>query len=176
MPLNAALLAAAFALAGSPAEGTAPAPPAAVPGPHWRGLGFDRVDVLSEDPGLWLNYDVPMLGASPLIPALRFFEQVKVVFRLPWESVYASASFESQSVTYEMPIRAVPGLYVTGGIQTRLLFPRGFLVGVAYRLGALRIGASMSALTAGSWTDPLALSPIVLPTFGIGFGPEPYSR
>ena len=183
MPVSAITLALCSVLSQAPA-GAASTPPSAPASataptatPTWRGGGFDRVDLLSEDPGLWLHYDVPMLGTYALQPALRFVEQVKVVFRLPWQGFFFGASIGSQSLVYELPLAGIRGLSLTGGIQTQLLFPRGLLVGLAYRLGPVRLGVSMSALTAGSWERPqdvIAGRPIVLPTFGLGLGGDPY--
>jgi hypothetical protein len=133
-------------------------------------FGFDRVDLLSEDPGTWLHYELPMLGAYPLAPALRFVEQVKVVFTLPVKGLYAGVSIGSQSLVYEYPLFADKGLFLTGGLQTRLLFPRGVLVGVAWRAGIFRLGVSLSAFTSGSWQRPTDTAVLLLPTVGLGIG------
>jgi hypothetical protein len=172
--LLAALLAAAPeaqpAPAGTPAA-TDPANPApTATSTRSASFGFDRVDLLSEDPGTWLHYELPMLGAYPLAPALRFVEQVKVVFRLPVKGLYAGASIGSQSLVYEYPLFADKGLFLTGGLQTRLLFPRGVLVGVAWRAGIFRLGVSLSAFTSGSWQRPTDTAVLFLPTVGLGIG------
>ena len=41
------------------------------------------------------------------------------------------------------------GLFLTGSLVTRLLFPRGVTAGVAYRVGLFRFGLSVSAFTSG---------------------------
>jgi hypothetical protein len=133
-------------------------------------FGFDRVDVLSEDPGTWLHYEMPMMGTYPTAPALRFVEQVKVVFGLPVKGLYAGVAIGSQSLVYEYPLLADKGVFLTGGLQTRLLFPRGVLVGVAWRVGMFRFGASLSAITGGSWQRPGDTAFLLLPTLGVGIG------
>ncbi|HVE83429.1 MAG TPA: hypothetical protein VND93_11300 [Myxococcales bacterium] len=155
----------ALALAAEPQATPAPAPPAA---PAWS-AGFDRVDLISEEIGTFLNYDVLELPVYPTKPAVRFVEQVKVVFRLPWQGLYAGASIESQSLTYEHPI-GPRGLFLTGGVVTRLLFPRGAIAGVAYRIGSFRFGLSASAFTSGSWSAPGSFQWTVFPSLGVGIG------
>lgn len=167
----------ALALAADPAA----APPASQPSPEpaapsaaareWPGFGFDRVDVLSET-STWLAYDALLLRTEIAKPALRFVEQVKVSLRLPWRGLYVGIAIGGQELTYEYPVDlAGLRLYLTGGIQTRLLFPNGAHLGVAWRWKMLRIGASVTAFTLGSWTSPTAFAPLVLPTLGIGVGP-----
>ncbi len=173
----------ALALAADPAA----APPASQPSPEaaaspaasstpsaaareWPGFGFDRVDVLSET-STWLNYDVLVLRSGDIAkPGLRLVEQVEVYFRLPIRGLYAGLSIQSQDLTYEYPL-GFAGLYVTGGIQTRLLFPDGVHLGVAWRWKMLCLGASLTAFTTGSWTAPTSFAVLPLPTFGIGIGP-----
>ena len=137
----------ALILAAEPETAAAPASPPAVPAsPTWS-FGFDRVDLLSEEVGTFLNYDVLELPLYPLKPVVRFVEQVKVVFRLPWK-----------------------GLFFSGGLVTRLLFPRGAIAGVAYRTGLFRFGLSVSAFTSGSWSAPGSFQLSVFPSLGVGIG------
>jgi hypothetical protein len=149
----------------APAAGLAMPSPAR---PTWSG-GFDRVDLVSEEIGTFLNYDVLELPVYPLKPALRFVEQVKVVFRLPWQGLYAGASIESQSLTYEHPV-GPKGLFLAGGLVTRLLFPRGVIAGAAYRVGLFRVGLSLSAFTSGSWSAPGSFQLTFFPSLGLGIG------
>jgi hypothetical protein len=164
MPVTAiAVTALALALAADPA------PAAAVPeAPGWT-AGFDRVDLLSEDIGTFLSYDLMELPVYPLKPAVRFVEQAKVVFRLPWQGFHVGASIASQSLVYEHPV-GPKGLHLTGGLVTRLLFPRGLLAGVAYRFGHFRVGLSVSAFSSGSWSAPGSFQLTVLPSLGLGVG------
>lgn len=140
------------------------------PQPRAATFGFDRVDVISEDPGSFLHYDVPLVGVYPTAPGLRFVEQVKVVFRLPVDGLYVGASLASQSLTYEWGLTKRVPLFLTGGLQTRLLFPRGLTLGIAWRFNRVRLGASLSAFTNGSWSGPGFFAPTILPTIGIGVG------
>lgn len=133
-------------------------------------FGFDRVDILSEDTGTFLHYEVPMASARADITAVRFLEQVKPVFTTPVKGLYLGASISSQSVVYEYPLLPRYGLFATGGIQTRLLLPRGALAGVAWRWSWFRVGVSVSALSQASWMRPNWTHWDFLPTLGIGVG------
>jgi hypothetical protein len=131
--------------------------------------GFDRVDLISEEIGTFLNYDVLEVTLYPLKPTMRFVEQVKVSFRLPWSGFYAGASIASQSLTYEWAV-GPKGLFLTGGVVTRLLFPRGVIAGAAYRVGNFRFGFSLSAFSSGSWSAPGSFQWTALPSLGVGIG------
>ncbi len=141
--------------------------------PSWR-WGFDRVDLVSEDLGTWLHYDLPMAPHNVQAAGLRFVEQVKVSFRLPVEGLYAGASLSAQSLTYEHLLLGNAfeghGLYATGGVQTRLLLPRGATAGVAWRWGRVRVGASLAAFSETSWARPNWQQWTFLPTLGVGVG------
>ena len=163
----------ALALAAVPAAAVPAAPSApSAAAREWPGFGFDRVDVLSET-STWLAYDALLFRTEIAKPVLRYVEQVKVSLRLPWRGLYVGLSLGGQDLTYEYPVDlAGLRLYLTGGIQTRLLFPSGAHVGVAWRWKMLRIGASVAAFTSGSWTSPGSFAVLPLPTLGIGIGPE----
>jgi hypothetical protein len=136
---------------------------------------LDRVDVLSEDPGTFLHYDLPMAGAYAPMTAVRFLEQVKVVFTLPVNGLYAGASLSSQSLSYEGPLwrgEDGRGLFWTAGLQTRLLLPYGAWAGVAWRFGFMRLSLGASASSAATWARPSWTEWRVLPTLGLGFGPN----
>jgi len=148
---------------------TLAADPTAAPAPGEWSAGFDRVDLISEEIGTFLNYDLLEVPLYPLKPTMRFAEQVKVSFRLPWSGFYVGASIASQSLTYEFPV-GPKGLFVTGGVVTRLLFPRGVIAGAAYRVGRFRFGFSLSAFSSGSWSAPGSFQWTLLPSLGIGVG------
>lgn len=131
-------------------------------------FGFDRVDILSEAPGTFLHYDVPVFGTDPTVKAVRFLEQVTVFLKMPVRGLSVGLSLGTQSLWYEH--RLTGGLYGTAALQTRLLFPTGANVGLAYRMGILRIGASVSMTTSGSWAAPSVFVPALLPVLGIGIG------
>ena len=137
---------------------------------------FDRVDVLSEDAGTFLNYDLPLSSAyySSQV-GVRFLEQVKAVITLPVSGLYAGASYASQSLAYEgMLWRSWEGrgLVWTAGLHTRLLLPYGAHLGVAWRFGYVRVGAGASVSTAATWTRPEWNQWRVLPVLVLGFGPN----
>lgn len=133
-------------------------------------VGLERVDVLSEDPGLWLHYEAGRLGVDPLTPTLRFLAQVKPVWSLPVKGLSVGTSLASQSLVYEHPLVESARLSLSVGVQTRLLLPRGVLVGLAWRAGPLRLGVSLSAFSEASWARVDYRYWTVLPTVGVGFG------
>jgi endonuclease/exonuclease/phosphatase family metal-dependent hydrolase len=104
---------------------------------------LERVDVLSEDPGLWLSQEAPRLGVDALTPAVRFLTQVKVVWSTPVRGLGFGVSVESQSLVYEYPLLREQNLALSMGLQTHLLLPRGALLGVAWRAGPVRLGLSL---------------------------------
>jgi hypothetical protein len=157
MPLTVAL---AVVLLSAPEPSEAPS------------FGFDRVDLLSEEPGTWLHYDVPLLAAYPTVVVLRWAEQIKPVFRLPMKGLYLGVSISSQSLVYESALLERYNLFWTAGLQTRLLFPTGLQAGLAWRFGYLRIGLSLSAFTDGGWGNIWGWTPQILPTLGVGVGPK----
>jgi len=137
---------------------------------------LDRVDVLSEDAGLFLHYHLPMTGAYAPMTALRFLEQVKVVLTLPVNGLYAGASVASQSLAYEGALWRTGedgrGLFWTASLHTRLLMPYGAHAGVAWRFGFMRLSLGASASSASTWARPSWSEWRVLPTLGLGFGPN----
>lgn len=136
----------------------------------WSGFGFDRVDVVAEDPGTWMNYDLPMGTSYPPSLAIRFLSQVKPVWTTPVEGLTIGTSLASQSVVYEQPLWKQAGLYWSAGLQTQLLMPRGALAGLAWRRGHFRIGAGVSAVSGSSWARPDWTTWSFLPTLGFGIG------
>ncbi len=156
MPLTLSLVTASLALAAAPVR-------------------LDRVDILSEDDGTFLHYDLPMAGASAQMAGLRFFEQVKVVLALPVDGLYAGASVASQSLAYEGPLWRSGdgrGLFWTASVHTRLLMPYGAHAGVAWRFGFLRLGVGASVSSEATWARPAWTEWRVLPTLALGFGPN----
>jgi hypothetical protein len=136
---------------------------------------FERVDVLSEDPGLWLSQEAPRLGVDPLTPTVRFLTQVKAVWSTPVRGLGFGVSVESQSLVYEYPLLREQNLSLSMGVQTRLLLPRGALLGVAWRAGPVRVGLSLSVFSEATWSRVNYSYWTALPTLGLGFGrsPEP---
>lgn len=132
------------------------------------GFGYDRVDVLSEAPATFLNYDLPLFLTDPAVKTIRFLEQVTVHLRLPLRGLYAGVSIGTQSLSYELPVAG--GLHATAALQTRLLFPSGANLGLAWRTGIFRLGVSVSLTTSGSWASPSTFAPAFLPALGFGIG------
>ena len=103
-------------------------------------LRFDRVDILAEDPALWVNDDLRRFDHSSRLGAVRFVTQVKVVAELPIEGVYLGTSLSSQSLVAERLIVSKLPIYGYAGIQAGLFLPRGFMGGFAYRKGPETFG------------------------------------
>ena len=155
MPLTLSLVATGLTLAAAPVR-------------------FDRVDLLSEDGGTFLHYDMPLAGAYAPQVGLRFLEQVKAVVALP-VGLYAGASVASQSLSYEGMLRRGQdgrGLVWTASLHTRLLMPYGAHAGVAWRVGLLRLGAGASLSTQATWSRREWNQWRVLPTLAVGIGPN----
>jgi hypothetical protein len=131
---------------------------------------LERVDVLSEDPGLWLHQEVPRLKVDPLTPAVRFLTQVKLVWSTPVRGLGFGVSLQSQSLVYEHPLVPEANLSLSVGLQTRLLLPRGALVGLAWRAGPVRLGLGLSLFSEATWSRVEYSQWTVLPTVGLGFG------
>lgn len=150
------------ALAADPAPA---APPVKKPG-----FGFSRVDILSEDPGFWINDELPNILAYPLRPTLRFVMQVKVVWATPVRGLTVGTSITSQSIHYERSIFGFESVTVGGGLQTALLLPRGIWVDVAWHRGPYRLALGLSTISDASWANLRWDSWRFLPTVGVGIG------
>jgi hypothetical protein len=145
------------------AEATPPVKPKTV-------FGFSRVDILSEDPGFWINDELPNVLAYPLRPALRFVMQVKVVWSTPVRGLTIGTSVSSQSVHYERNIFGFESVTVGAGLQTALLLPRGLWVDVAWHRGPYRLALGLSTISDASWGNLRWDSWRFLPTVGVGIG------
>lgn len=137
---------------------------------------LDRVELLAEDPGTWLNYEALQLPGYPVKGVLRFVTQVRPVLELPVEHLYVGLSLSSQSLVYERPFS--PGLPFTwsAGVQTQLLLPRGALATVAWRHGPVRLSLGLSAVSGATWARPDWSEWDLLPTVGVGLVRQPRPR
>jgi hypothetical protein len=133
-------------------------------------LRFDRVDLIAEDPALWVNDDLARLPQVPRLGPIRYLSQVKVVIELPMEGVYFGTSLSSQSIVAERLIVSELPIYGYSGIQAGLFLPRGIMGGLAYREGPLRVGIGFSALSSATWRRPDWSVWSWLPSVGIGIG------
>ncbi|MBN1337001.1 MAG: hypothetical protein JXB39_13670 [Deltaproteobacteria bacterium] len=133
-------------------------------------LVFDRVDLVSEDPATWLNYDVPMVGVNTTTVAVRWIEQVKVSWRLPVQGLSIGTSLASLSVFWEHPVWSTAGISAGAGLQTALLLPRGVFADVAWRKGRFRVAAGVGAVSGATWADLDWTAWNVVPTLGLGVG------
>lgn len=132
------------------------------------GFGLERVDVLAEDPGFFLNYELPTATTYAARPALRFVEQAKLVWSTPWRGLTIGTSLASQSLVYEHPLW-LRGLSWTAGVQAQTLLPRGLLGGLAYRVGFVRVAVGVSLVSGASWSMLSGYGFwMVMPTLGLG--------
>jgi hypothetical protein len=118
---------------------------------------LERVELLADDTGAWLNYDLPMLGAHPLMVGFRLVEQTQLVWALPIENLKVGTGLESITVSYErsMSVDLAGGdLGWYGGLTTRLLMPRGATAGVDWTKKRLRLAAGASMTSASTWARP----------------------
>ncbi len=156
MPLTLSLVATSLALTAAPVR-------------------LDRIDIISEDVGTFLHYDLALARAFSPMTGARFLEQVKVVLALPVKGLYAGASIASQGVSYEGALwRAQDGrgLFWVASVHTRLLMPYGAHAGVAWRFGVMRLGVGASVSTESTWARPSWTQWRVLPTLAVGVGPN----
>lgn len=135
-------------------------------------IAVERVDIVSEDPGTWVNYELPMAGVSPITAGVRFLEQVKVVWTTPVPGLAVGTSYASQSVVYERLLLPRQGISWDVGLQTKLLLPRGVFGGLAWRWWRLRLGLGVSLTSSASWAHLDWTHWMVVPTLGLGVGRE----
>lgn len=131
---------------------------------------LDRVDLVSEDPGLWLNQELPRAHVTPGTTGLRFLTQIRPVVTLPIQDLSVGLSLQSQSLLIERPIAPTLNLAATGGLITRGGLPVGAMAGGSWRPGVLRIGLSAIALSSATWARPRWSAWQILPGVGIGIG------
>lgn len=129
---------------------------------------FDRLDLLSEERGMWLNYEVAGLTTYPTRAAVRWINQVKGVWHGPWPRSYIGISIASQSLVWEHPL-PVSHLMLSTGLQSQMLLPNGITVGLAWRHKRLRIGFGISATSEATWSRIAYQYWSVLPTVGLGY-------
>lgn len=129
-------------------------------------LGVDRIDLIAEAPGTFVNFDVPNALVAPTPGAVRFVEQVQLVMTLPIEGLYVGASLSAQTLSFETPL--ADGFFVTVGVQTRLLLPVGGYGGLAWRWRWMRVALGASAFADASWARLTWNRFTVVPTLGFG--------
>ncbi|MCB9779374.1 MAG: hypothetical protein H6742_12480 [Alphaproteobacteria bacterium] len=134
------------------------------------GFGLDRLEILSEDSGAWLNYELPMVAARPAATGVRFLTQVQATWYLPVDGLVVGTSLESQSIALEKSFNVDLaggdfGWY--GGVHSRLFLPRGLMAGLDWRKDKLRLSAGASLTNASTWRRPSLRAWSVLPTLGV---------
>ena len=133
-------------------------------------LRFQRVDFISEVPGTFVNYDIPMAAMNPVTTGLRWVEQIQVVVDLPVDGLSTGVSLGAQSLFYERPLHEAAGLSWGLGLQTDLLLPKGALADVSWRWKRIRLGLGGCVTSGASWANPNWSAWQLLPTVGVGVG------
>ncbi len=139
-------------------------------------VGLDRVDVLSEGSATWLNDELPRFSTTGRFVSVRFIEQIEPVIFLPPEGLTVGLSLRAIRLHWERTVLGSDSLYVGGGIQTTLLLPNGAQMGAAWRPGKVRIGFSVNALSAASWSKKDWSVWHLMPAIGLGFGRDKRHR
>ncbi|MFH1467785.1 MAG: hypothetical protein ABIO70_25590 [Pseudomonadota bacterium] len=142
----------------------------AAPAAHAQKIRFQRVDLISEAPGWWLNYDLPMADVNLQTTAIRWVEQLNVVLDMPLEGLSTGISIGAQTLWYERPLLADGDLSWGLGVQTRLLLPSGLNADLSWRWRRLRVGAGVSLASSATWARPDWTAWDAVPTLGIGVG------
>lgn len=136
---------------------------------------LERVDLVSEDPGLWLIDEAPRSGISPRVTALRWLEQVRFGVAIPEASLVVGLSVESQSVMVRRPLLKRAPVYAQVGVGSALGLPRGGLVGIEAWTGPVRFGLGVHAMSDARWARPRWDRWRVVPGVGIGLGRSPFA-
>ena len=126
-----------------------------------------RVELLSEDPGTWLHYELPMANTRPGTAFLRLLEQVQPVWESPWENVVFGTSLTVQTIQFERPLGALPVQW-SAGVQTALLCPKGVVGAVHWQWRRLHLSAGVSVDSNASWQHRDWSQWTLLPTAGFG--------
>lgn len=138
-------------------------------------ISFDRVDLISEDPGTWINYEAPLLAGYATKGLVRWLTQLKPVWKTSVPGLYFGISFISQSLSYESKIHPSSPINWTVSYQSQLLLPKGANLGLAWRKNSFRLAVGYSAVSESTWVRPAYRSWILLPTIGIGIGKQSQS-
>ena len=134
---------------------------------------FERVDLISEDPGTYLVFERFRPGLPPARLRWLALAQVKGVVGLDraghWQ---VGLSAMSQSLVYERELMRFGPVHWNAhmGVQTALLLPRGMLYGTSLQVGNLRVGAGASVLSGATWKHRRWTTWTVLPTVAVGIG------
>jgi len=134
---------------------------------------FDRIDLISEDPGRWLLDEAPRMTALPGATGVRWARQIKLSVAIPRASLVLGASLTSQSVSIRRPLTRRAPIYAHGGPTLALGLPRGALVGVEAWRGPVRFGLGLNVLSSATWARPVYDSWAVVPGIGVGIGQPP---
>ena len=111
-------------------------------------LTLDRVELLSLDPGSFVEQELPLAAVRPGTATARWLQQVQPVFQLGRSPLGLGLSVASQSLAWHEPL----GPFVlSAGVQTRLGLPVGVFGGLAQDLGPVRLGVGGSYRSLATW-------------------------
>ena len=131
------------------------------------GPQLDRIELLADDPGTFLNWELPMLGARPGITLVRFAEQVQPVWHTPWDGWTVGTSLSTQSLGYAQALGPSAKLGWRAGLQTRLLLPSGVVSTLWWRGEHIELAGGISLISDASWRRPSWSSWQALPTASV---------
>ena len=87
--------------------------------------GLARVEILSDDPGTWIHYELPLAHLRPSTAALRLVEQIQPVWRAPWTGITIGTSVAIQTVQLERAVGSREDLSWKKWAKARLIVERG---------------------------------------------------
>lgn len=134
------------------------------------GVQLDRVEVVADDPGVFLTDELPLVAARPATTGLRLLAQVQPVVRLA-PPLTLGVSLSALTPAVETP----PGPTGFGGLvalPTRLGLPSGLVIAGTYRRGPLWVDLGLRASSGATWLHPRYGDLRVGPTLGIGWVPR----
>ncbi|MBO84709.1 MAG: hypothetical protein CL927_05070 [Deltaproteobacteria bacterium] len=132
---------------------------------------FERLELLSDDPGRFLSDELPMVAARPGNTALRFLAQVQPVVGFGTHFTLGT-SLSAWTPGWETALGDRP-IGVLVAVPTRLGLPTGLVTAATYTRGALWVDLGVAAQTGASWRRPAYRDLRVVPTLGLGWSPQP---
>ena len=124
-------------------------PLAALAAPGWR---LDRVELLADETGRWLDEELPLAPWRPGVAAARLAEQLTLTAATPAADLRLGLALAHQSASWEPALGG--GWSAVAGVQGRLLLPAGVFGGLAWTRGPVRLGLGLALASEASWARP----------------------
>jgi hypothetical protein len=155
----------AWALVAAPVRADEP-----VEGTQGTRFGFERLDLIDDGGGGWVNYDLPMVAARPEVTAWKWARQLQLVLRTPVPGF--NVGFGVGSVSFQYDVRVTRAVSAFAGLNTAWLMPRSLTLGWALHLGPIRVALGVVFASTSRWSDIHWTVWSVLPVIGLGIGRE----